>query len=933
VPHITRCFENAYNYHSRLFDYSSHEKITVLMQDFWDYGNAGASSVPNNRIIFGIAPLNYTFETSPANERVNHTMNHEIVHIVAMDKASANDQFFRDLFFGKVEVSADDPLSMLYGYLTNPRKFSPRWYHEGIAVFMETWMAGGIGRAMGSYDEMVFRTMVRDSSYFYSVIGLESEGTAIDFQVGANAYLYGTRFMSYLALQYGPKKLIDWISQTENRKKYFASDFERVYSNTLDEEWLKWIRWEHDFQISNLDAIRHFSCTSFRPISTRALGSVSRGFYAKEENKLLVAMLYPAQTAQITSIDLSSGDLKKICEVEGAGLYYVTSLAYNPRSEKLYFTTDNGGWRNLASVNIHTGEVTQLIDDARVGDLTLCKSDEVIWGIRHDAGISTIVRIPPPYDRWEQVYSWPYGNDMYDIDISPDGKILSGALARINGDQLLIKMPVDSLMAGNQTYSTLYNFENSLPANFSFSDDGRYLFGSSYYSGVSNIYRYDLQTDDIVALSNCESGFFRPVPVSSDSLIVFRYTGKGFIPAMIANQTVDRVSAINYLGNEIVKQHPVVKNWLADSPSNIGLDTLNLKEEDYSFSGNVKLNSIYPIIEGYKNTMTAGLRFDMSDWLGMAGLNGKLSYAPDPAIPADEKFHAALMFKYWNWKIKATYNQADFYDLFGPTMTSRKGYSLGVQYDHTFFYEKPRLFGLDIQLTGYTGLDRLPFFQNVTSPVEQFITLSASLNYQYLVKTLGAVEDEKGFEAELTTYNYYANKQLFPHLFANLNYGFLLPIDHSSLWLRSSFGISGGDREIAFANYYFGGFGNNWVDHQDVQRYRQWYSFPGVELNSISAQNFIRLMMEWPLPPFRLRRFGFTNVYLNWLRFSLFSSGLAEDIHNEQFSGYTADIGVQLDFKLVLFTYMSSTLSLGYATAFRENQPASNEWMISLKLL
>ncbi len=36
-------------------------------------------------------------------------------------------------------------------------------------------------------------------------LGLVSKGTEIDFQTGANAYLYGTRFMDYLALTYGPQ--------------------------------------------------------------------------------------------------------------------------------------------------------------------------------------------------------------------------------------------------------------------------------------------------------------------------------------------------------------------------------------------------------------------------------------------------------------------------------------------------------------------------------------------------------------------------------------------------------------------------------------------------------------------------------------------------------------------------------------------------------
>lgn len=933
TPHIARCFENAYNYHANLFDYTSNEKVTVLMQDFWDYGNAGASSVPFNRIILGLAPLNYTFETSPANERFNHTLNHEMVHIVAMDKASDNDNFYRKIFFGKVPISSEDPLSMLYAYLTIPRRFSPRWYHEGIAVFMETWMAGGIGRALGNYDEMVFRTMVRDSSYFYSVIGLESEGTAIDFQIGVNSYLYGTRFMSYLVVRYGPDKLIKWVSNTDNRKKYFASDFKQNYNTSLDEEWRRWIAWEHDFQKSNLDSIRQFSTTKFRNISKNALGSISQAFYDENAHTLYVATLYPAQTAQIAAINIKNGTIRKICEITGPGLYYVTSLTHDASAGILYYTTDNGNWRDLNSVDIQTGKSKLLIKDFRTGDLTLNQVDKSIWGIRHYNGITSIVRIPPPYKQANLIFSWPYGNDLYNIDISPDAEYLVGALATISGEQLLIKMRIDSLMSGIIISDTLYNFDTSLPANFTYSEDGRFLYGSSYYSGVSNIFRYDLREDDIVALSNCETGFFRPVPLAGDSLIVFRYTGQGFLPVMIADKPVEDVSAIRFLGNEIVNKYPDIKNWVADSPSKVNLDSLLTYSGEYRSISDIKLSSAYPVIDGYKNTVAIGARLNFSDPLGMATVDGKLSYSPTANLPKNERLHAKLGFKYWNWEAKFSYNQADFYDLFGPTKTSRKGYALGLKYQHSIIYEKPRFLDLTINLNGYANLDRLPFFQNVESPVEKFLTLGASLKYQYLLKTLGAVEEEKGIKAELSTYNYYADSEFFPHLLLNLAYGFLLPIDHSSLWIRSSFGISGGDRDIAFSNYYFGGFGNNWIDHQSVQRYREYYSFPGVSLNSIDAQNYIKLMLEWTLPPIRFRRFGFTNLYLNWMRLALFTSGIAEDIFNKEYQGKVVNLGTQIDFKLVIFTQMSSTFSIGYAAAFRERQRLSNEFMISLKIM
>ena len=89
-------------------------------------------------------------------------------------------------------------------------------------MFMETWYGGGLGRAQGGYDEMVFRAMVRDDADFYDPLGLVSKGTEVDFQTGANAYLYGTRFLSYLALEYSPEKLIDWLRRTDGTERYYA---------------------------------------------------------------------------------------------------------------------------------------------------------------------------------------------------------------------------------------------------------------------------------------------------------------------------------------------------------------------------------------------------------------------------------------------------------------------------------------------------------------------------------------------------------------------------------------------------------------------------------------------------------------------------------------------------------------------------------------
>src|SRR6202021_2343694 len=64
----------------------------------------------------------------------------------------------------------------------------------------------------------MFRAMVRDDRYMYDVVGLESEGTSADFQVGANSYLYGTRFMNHLASQYGPEPVPPGVLHISSRR-------------------------------------------------------------------------------------------------------------------------------------------------------------------------------------------------------------------------------------------------------------------------------------------------------------------------------------------------------------------------------------------------------------------------------------------------------------------------------------------------------------------------------------------------------------------------------------------------------------------------------------------------------------------------------------------------------------------------------------------
>ena len=933
APHVARCFENALGLQRRLFEYPASEKVTVLLDDFADYGNASAGVTPKDNLSVQIAPLNFAYERMPANENMNWTMNHELVHIAATDRTAGGDRLFRGLFGGKVMAISDQPETILYYYLTTPRASAPRWYHEGIAVFVETWMAGGRGRAQSPYDEMIVRSMVKDGSRFYDPLGLVAEGTKIDFKVEATSYLYGARFMSYLAYQHSPESVIRWVARAPGSKAYYASQFKKVYGVSLEEAWRDWVAWEREFQGRNLEGIRLYPTTPFKDLAPQALGAVSRAYLDPERRKLYAAFNYPGVVAHVGAISMDDGSVEKIRDVKDPEHYIVTSLAYDPGAKTLFYTTDNYAYRDLLALDPETKQTRMLMKDARIGDLVFNPTDRSLWGVRHFNGVTTLVRIPHPYREWKQVHSWPYGEVIFDIDISPDGRLLSASHSEASGRQSLRVMKMESLLAGDVTPDATFDFGPSTPSNFVFSPDGKYLYGSSYYTGVSNIFRYDLASGALEAVSNTETGLFRPLPTGPDSLIVFRYTGEGFVASTIEAKPLQDVSAITFLGQQIAEKYPVVKGWAVGSPAAIPLDSLITRQGKYSSWNGVGLESVYPVVQGYKDFAAVGVRINFSDPLLFNRASLTASYTPDSDLPENERYHLRADYRRHDWTAAFQLNGADFYDLFGPTQTSLKGHALGVGYHKTLLYDQPRRFDLNVDATYYGGLERLPDYQNVPTDFDSTLQTRARLRYRNLRHSLGNVDEEKGLGWDVAFAGNRVKGLTFPKVYSNLDLGFALPLKHSSIWLRSSAGYGHGDRDEPFANFYFGGFGNNWVDHGEEKRYREWYSFPGIELNALGGTNYARSMLEWNLPPVRFRHVGRPGFYLTWARPALFASGIVTNMDDATVRRSLGNVGGQLDFRLNMLSRLDLTLSLGYAFAFEDGARPHNEYMVSLKVL
>lgn len=933
TPHTIQTFTNSLRWQRERFGWVPSEPVTVMLKDFSDYGNAGATPMPFNTLRVEVAPSSNAFETNPSSERMYSLMNHELVHIATTDLASADDRFWRGLFMGKVPPQSKHPESLLYSYLTVPRFNVPRWLLEGAAVFMETWMGGGLGRAQGGYDEMVFRAMVRDDAQFHDPLGLESRGVRIDFQVGANAYLYGTRFMTWLAYAQTPEKVVEWLRRDEGSLRHYADQFEHVFGMPLDTAWAQWIAFERDFQRRNLAQVRKFPITPLRPLVPVAVGSSSRTYFDESSGTLYGAFRYPGVVEHVGAINVRDGSVRRLADIKGAILYSVTSLAYDPTHRTLFFTTDNLTYRDLVSLDVATGKVTELLKDARIGEIVFNASDRSLLGVRHQNGLATLVRIPYPYTEWNQLHTFPYGVVPTDLDVSPDGRRVSASVSEVHGDQFVRVWTMDALLDGRLEQVSEFRFGQAAPEGFVFSRDGRYLYGSSYYTGASNIFRYEVASGATEAVTNAETGLFRPVPLADGRLAVLNFTGQGFVPSIVEPKPIEDVSAIRFLGAELAKRHPVVTRWQVPPPSTVDDDKLVTKRGSYAPLEQLRLQSAYPVLQGYKDAIGLGYHANIDDLLGFAHIGITAAYTPDSSLRQDERGHVELTGRYLGWRGSLAWNRSDFYDLSGPTKRSRKGLALKLGYDRPLVFDEPRRLDLKLDLAYFDKIDTLPEYQNVSSTFTRLVTAEAGLHYTDVRRSLGAVDDEKGVLAASVLAASVANGRTVPQWHGNVDAGYALPWRHSSLWSRTAVGAASGDRSDPLANFYFGGFGNNRIDDGAVKRYREYYAMPGFRLNEVAGLSFVRQMVEWNLPPLVFESAGLPGFHATWLRPALFGTALWTDPGRSALRKRYTSLGAQLDLRFSVMHWYEMILSAGYAVGAESGRRTGHEWMLSLKIM
>jgi hypothetical protein len=221
----------------------------------------------------------------------------------------------------------------------------------------------------------------------------------------------------------------------------------------------------------------------------------------------------------------------------------------------------------------------------------------------------------------------------------------------------------------------------------------------------------------------------------------------------------------------------------------------------------MRLGAAYPVIEGYRGRVALGYHAVFEDPLQFNQLHLTLSYLPDSPFD-DQDWHFDAQYKTLRWRFRYWHNDADFYDLFGPTERARAGDALIVGYRNSFIYDPPRQLDFSIDAAYYTGLDTLPSAQEVSTSFDELASINAELHYTNTTRSLGAVDHERGWRWNLAAGADHANGQTFPSIRGGVDLGVPLALNNSSAWLYTAAGTVGGDDKSPLGGY-LGAFGNS----------------------------------------------------------------------------------------------------------------------------
>ena len=487
------------------------EAVDIILSDESDLANGMATFYPSNRMLLYVTPPDSVMGLEDYGDWLDTLITHEYLHILHLDKGDRAPAALREIFGRFI--------------LLFPNVLQPSWFIEGLATYQETDKERGIGRGQSSYYRMIMRM-----EYAGGVKPLRQINQPLaSWPMGTAPYLYGVYFFQYLHDRYGEEKIRDLIDAYSNNLLPFAinSNSRQVLGEDLDGLWHEFGRYLEKEFAPELQQVRDAGETGRHHLTSD--GYFKGGLQRADDGTLYLIQYDALKRAEVVAYRLQAN-----------GDYRSESLSDTIWQSRLHWHKTAGlllaepqicdsaaNYYDLFRIDPSSGERKRLSECGRYRNALWSVDGSSIIAVRRadDGKGDKLLRLSANGELESILWHGHEDEVIGPLAISPGGKLVVSLWQRGRGWELAL------FDEQNATWRPLTN-NSSIETDPHFIDERTLLFASDS-NGIYNIHRLDIDSGEIVRLSNLIGGGFSPVAGGGDVIHYLDYRSGGFDLATI----------------------------------------------------------------------------------------------------------------------------------------------------------------------------------------------------------------------------------------------------------------------------------------------------------------------------------------------------------------------------------------------------------------
>lgn len=477
-------------------------KTYILISNATDDTNAETTTYYYNHIVIFTVPPDAYSSIINYDDWLKMIFVHEYTHVLHLDQTRG--------FFGF--------LNRIFGRILFVNMIEPDWFIEGYAVYNESTLTSA-GRDNGSY----YNTILRTQALHNALPSIEQgDGMPSKWPFGEYPYIYGGKFLQYLANQYSDKALADYSEQYTYLPLFLNTDAKLVFNK---KSFLSlWKDWQTTVRINSMIkalSVIFAGTTGAKQIT--GIGAYTRGpvwdangkgiFYTSYNGKSQMGIFYTdlKNNKHRFVVRRNSGFSNSICQ-------HYLFFAQDEFFDNFYLYNDlyeldmqsNKVRRLTYGLRVHGADASSDCTKIVFASNTSNSSELMLYHIADPGFITTIATIKGSGQFLNPRWSW-------------NGKYIAVTIKDNTGNSSIKIMD----RQGQIITTVISNsYLNLFP---SWSRDDNFVIFSSDMSGIANLYAYSLTEQTLYQVTNVISGAYESQISPDNKIIVFTaYDNSGF---------------------------------------------------------------------------------------------------------------------------------------------------------------------------------------------------------------------------------------------------------------------------------------------------------------------------------------------------------------------------------------------------------------------